>query len=388
VKTATLTGMLALMLLTTGTASGQTAPADAPQYVGPPQALQAVTNRAFTGIPSVAVAANGRLWATWYAGVTPGEDRNNYVVLSTSGDDGKTWKEILVVDPDGDGPRRTFDPELWISPDGKLRWTWTDRVERDFATDGLWMIVLTDPTSAQSAWEKPVRIATGVMMCKPIVLSGGEWALPVCTWRTEQSSKMVVSTDGGKTWTIRGGATMPPADRCFDEHMFIERRDRSIWLLSRTKSGIAESVSKDGGRTWPDLQPSKLQHPSARFFISRLASGNLLLVKHGPLLEKTGRSHLMAYVSKDDGATWLGGLLLDERTKVSYPDGQQDKNGLIRIIYDFDRTGERLILLASFREEDVLAGKADAPSVRLRQLVSKGTGGREKTPAPATKKAK
>jgi hypothetical protein len=351
-------------------------------------ALHAVTNRAFTGIPSMAVAPGGRLWATWYAGVTPGEDHNNYVVLSTSGDNGKTWKEVLVVDPDAAGPRRTFDPELWISPDGKLRWSWSDRGPEGSKADGLWTIVLAHPESEKSAWQKPVRIATGVMMCKPLALSTGEWALPVCTWFTEQSSKMVVSTDAGKTWTIRGGATMTKDARLFDEHMFVERKDGAIWLLSRTKYGIGESVSTDHGKTWPDLKPSKLQHPTARFFIRRLASGNLLLVKHGPLYEKTGRSLLTAYVSKDDGATWQGGLLLDARNGVSYPDGQQDKDGRIHIIYDFDRIGERLILMASFLEADVLAGQADSKSVCLRQLVSKGSGGQEKPATPKRKKLK
>ena len=111
-----------------------------PQYVGQPIGVRAVTNRAFTGIPSMAVTPGGRLWATWYAGVTPGEDQNNYVVLSTSGDNGKTWNEVLVVDPDGAGPRRVFDPELWMTPNGKLRWSWSDRVRSDSGTDGLWMI--------------------------------------------------------------------------------------------------------------------------------------------------------------------------------------------------------------------------------------------------------
>ena len=44
---------------------------------------------------------------------------------------------------------------------------------------------------------------------------------------------------------------------------------------------------------------------------------------------------------KDDGRTWGGGLVLDERKSVSYPDGQQQADGLIRLIYDYDRTGER-----------------------------------------------
>ena len=351
-----------------------------PEHAGPPLPRHAVSNRAFTGISSLAVAPNGRLWVTWYAGHTPGEDHNNYVVLATSGDGGATWKELLTVDPDGAGPRRTFDPEVWLAPDGRLRWTWSDRTMpyNNVASDALWMIVLDDPASENTAWHRPVYVTQGVMMCKPITLSSGEWALPVCTWYSENSSKMVVSADGGKTWSVRGGAGMPQEDRLFDEHMFVERKDGSIWCLTRTKSGIREAVSTDRGTTWSPLEPSPIQHPSARFFITRLSSGNLLLVKHGPIEKKTGRSHLTAFVSKDDGRSWEGGLMLDERGGVSYPDGQQTADGTIFITYDFDRTGARHILFATFREEDVLAGKPVSGAVRLRQLVSEGSGGAER----------
>lgn len=362
------------LLVVAGSPSQPNSP-EPPQHAGPPLALHVVTNRAFTGIPSMAVSPGGRLWATWYAGITPGEDHNNYVVLSTSGDQGNTWKEVLIVDPDASGPRRTFDPELWLAPDGKVRWFWADRVGSDPKTDGLWMIELADPDSEQTKWTPPVCVAHGVMMCKPLLLSSGEWVLPVCTWFTEQSSKMVVSADSGKSWKIRGGATMPKEHRLFDEHMFVERKDGTIWLLSRTKYGIAESVSRDRGKTWPELVPSQLQHPSARFFISRLTSGNLLLVKHGPIDKRTGRSHLTAYLSTDEGKTWGGGLMLDERSGVSYPDGQQTPDGLIRIIYDYNRTSDRQILMASFREEDVAAGKPVSKAVRLRQVVSQASGG-------------
>lgn len=349
-----------------------------PEHAGPPLPRHAVTNRAFTGISSLAVAPNGRLWVTWYAGHTPGEDHNNYVVLATSGDGGATWKELLTVDPDGEGPRRTFDPEVWIAPDGRLRWIWSDRTLPHINSDVIWMIVLDDPESEGTVWHPPVYVTQGVMMCKPIVLSSGEWALPVCTWYSENSSKMVVSTDNGKTWSVRGGANMPREDRCFDEHMFVERKDGSIWCLSRAKSGIREAVSTDRGVTWSPLVPSPIQHPSARFFITRLLSGNLLLVKHGPIEKKTGRSHLMAFVSKDDGRRWEGGLMLDERNGVSYPDGQQTADGTIYITYDFDRIGKRHILFSTFREEDVLAGKPVSGAVRLRQIVSEGSGGAER----------
>ncbi|NLF68556.1 MAG: exo-alpha-sialidase [Candidatus Anammoximicrobium sp.] len=352
-----------------------------PQYVGPPQPQHAVTNRAFQGIPSLAVTPGGRLWANWYAGHTPGEDHNNYVVLSTSGDNGATWREVLVVDPDGEGPARTFDPELWMAPDGKLRMFWAQAQGHEATLGGVWCLQTAEPESEQPTWEEAVRVTNGVMMCKPLVLSTGEWVLPASTWRkTDNSAKLVVSTDQGRTWTVRGGCNVPVADRAFDEHMLIERRDNSLWLLARTRYGIGESVSTDRGVTWPELTPSAIAHPSARFFITRLSSGNLLLVKHGPIDQRIGRAHLTAYVSTDDGRTWGGGLLLDERDGVSYPDGQQTADGLIRIIYDFSRTGSRHILLATFREEDAVAGKAVSDAVRLRQIISEASGGLQKPP--------
>jgi hypothetical protein len=355
-----------------------------PQHFATPKTEHAVTNRAFTGIPSMAVAPKGRFWATWYAGVTPGEDVNNYVVLSTSGDGGKTWNEVLVVDPDAGGPVRSFDPELWVSPHGRLFFFWAQMEKgRHDVEHGVWCIETSDPDAAQPKWSQPRRVGDGVMMCKPLVLSSGEWVLPISRWREhDESAQMIVSTDAGKTWTRRGGCNVPKDTRQFDEHMFVERKDGSLWLLVRTTYGIGESVSTDRGQTWPELKPSSILHTPSRFFVRRLASGNLLLVKHGPLDTRTSRSHLSAFVSKDDGKTWSGGLLLDERLGVSYPDGQQTPDGLIRIIYDYNRVSDRNILMATFHEEDVLAGKDVSGSVKLRQLVSKATGGQEK-PKPS-----
>jgi hypothetical protein len=156
--------------------------------------------------------------------------------------------------------------------------------------------------------------------------------------------------------------------------MIVQRRDGSLWLWVRTRYGIGHSCSTDEGRTWSDVTPSALAHPAARFFVRRLQSGNLLLVKHGPLQQRTGRSHLTAYLSKDDGSTWQGGLLLDERPSVSYPDGCQQDDGRIVIIYDRERTDDKEILLATFTESDVLAGTNTSGQVRLRVLINRATG--------------
>ena len=47
-----------------------------------------LTSHKFQGIPSLAISSEGRLWATWYAGITPDEDQNNYVVVATGSNDG------------------------------------------------------------------------------------------------------------------------------------------------------------------------------------------------------------------------------------------------------------------------------------------------------------
>lgn len=364
--------------------SEQAAFLNPPEYIGAPDAQRAANNRALTMVSSMAATPGGRLWAIWYAGVTPGEGPNNYAVVSTSGDDGQTWTEVLAIDPDWTGPVRAFDPEVWMAPDGALYLFWAQAIGHDGAVAGVWTLKIANPEEETPHYGEPRRLTDGVMMCKPIVLSSGEWALPASTWRTtDYSARMVVSADQGKTWTVRGACNVPKEVRNFDEHMIVERKDGSLWMLVRTKYGIGESVSTDRGKTWPELTPSSIPHPAARFFITRLSSGNLLLVKHGGINEKTGRSHLRALISKDDGKTWSGGLLLDERGAISYPDGQQAADGTVYITYDYSRTGAREILFAAFREEDAAAGQNVSGTVRLRQLISKGSGGQQKKkPAP------
>ena len=359
------------------------------EYIGVPKEAHATDFRAFQGISSLAVSPKGRIWVNWYAGITPNEDRNNYVVLTTSGDGGKTWKEVLVVDPDGTGPVRTFDPELWVAPNGKLYFFWAQSIGHQCTTGGVWFVVIDNPDDECPHVSAPTRVCNGVMMCKPIVLSTGEWVLPASTWReTDYSAKMIVSTDCGKTWAERGGANVPKKDRVFDEHMIVERKNQQLWMLVRTAYGIGESVSSDRGMTWSEVRPSTIPHTGSRFFISRLQSGNLLLVKHGRITEKTGRSHLRAFLSEDDGRSWKGDLLLDEREGISYPDGQQEANGLIRLTYDFSRTGKRHILMCTFREADILAGNVVSADGDLRRLVSEGSISPQKMtllPFPAVK---
>jgi sialidase-1 len=90
------------------------------------------------------------------------------------------------------------------------------------------------------------------------------------------------------------------------------------------------------------------------------------------------RTHLKAFVSDDEGVSWKGGLLLDER-ESSYPDGALATDGSIYVIYDhqrytLNREGKRgvgAVMMAKFREEDARAGKLVGDSGRLKIEISR-----------------
>ncbi len=334
----------------------------------------------------------GRLWAAWVAG---GDSEKGFFCVATSDDDGKTWSEPrLVIDP-VDAPdglaRRALVGNFWTDPTGRL-WLFYDQSLGYFdGRAGVWAIRCDNPDADEPTWSTPRRIANGATLNKPLVLKSGAWLLPASLWTRsrigparlrelfheldgERMAHVYESTDQGKTWKRRGGVLFPKSQ--FDEHMFVELKDGRLWMLARTDYGIAESYSTDEGRTWSEPQPSKIGHTSARFHLRRLASGRLLLVKHGKIEERTPkRSHLTAYVSDDEGQTWRGGLMLDERTGVSYPDGFQHPDGTYYIIYDHNRASDREILLARFTEDDVLAGKFQSPRSAERVMVHKALGG-------------
>ena len=327
--------------------------------------------RNYQGIPGIERAPGGRLWAAWYAGPV-WEDRFNYLLVATSGDDGKSWTDVsLVIDPDGAGPKRVADPCLWLDPDGKL-WLffWLNG-------DGLTttMAMTTDnPGAANPVWSEPRPLFSGVMMNKPIVTSKGEWLMPSAMWHRDESCRVMVSTDHGKTFSLRGAANVPKNRRNCDEEMIVERKDGSLWMLVRTADyGIGEAVSTDDGKNWTEISDYQ-KHATTRFTLLKLKSGNLLLIRNGPVDERIGREKMSAYLSDDDGATWKGGLLLDERFAVSYPDATQAPDGTIYAIYDQDRGGEKGIVMAVFTEADILAGSFSSPKARAKVLVNQAFG--------------
>ena len=317
----------------------------------------------------------GRLWGCWTG---TGDKADGYFILAASDDGGATWsKPRLVVgasDPSGKRQRGAFVGNLWTDPLGRL-WLFFDQAVVGVSGPRAdWLMRCDNPDADAPVWSKPVCFAAeGCTLNKPTVLKNGDWLLPVSKW-ADKTAWVYVSTDQGQTWKPRGHATFP--DWNFDEHMAVELRDGRLWMLARTGGNPYETFSSDSGATWSEPKPAAtVQNVNSRFFLRRLASGKILIVKNGPPTERIARrSHLSAYLSDDEGKTWKGGLLLDERASVSYPDGFQAPDGLIHILYDWNRHSDAEILLAKFREEDVLAGKLVSKDSKLQMLANKATG--------------
>jgi len=328
----------------------------------------------------------GRLWACWVAG---GDSPKAFFVLATSDDDGATWsKPRMVLDSHSKKlpmDRSILVGNLWTDPKGRL-WLFFDQSMQMFdGRGGVWATVCDNPDSDSPEWSKPQRIWHGVTLNKPTVLANGDWMLPIsldqrgglhgfkgCFRKLDplRGANVFVSKDQGATWKRRGMARFPGPD--WHEHMIVERRDSSLWMLARTRKGIMESTSTDQGRTWSEPTLSAVKHPPARFHIRRLASGRLLLVKHGDRIDAHhGRVQLSAWLSEDDGNTWKGGLVLDDRKGISYPDGLQAADGTLYISYDRNRATDGEILLARFTEDDILARKLTSKKSKLLMLISR-----------------
>ena len=335
--------------------------------------------RVWQGIPGIEVTKGGRIFACFYSGGTR-EEIGNFAALIVSDDGGKTFSEpIFAAFEEG---HRCYDPCLWIDPRGRLWFCWAK-----YPNDGVYAAVCDDPDAKEIKFGSEFCIGHNIMMNKPAVLENGEWMFPLAVWddgvyvvkQSEEGfatgSYAYVTRDGGH-FEIRDAAQVP--ERSYDEHMFIES-EGTLKVYVRTKRGIGNAVSDDGGTTWHEENACVMPGPSTRFHIRRLPSGRMLLIWHDNTMT---REKLTAMLSEDEGKTWKYKFLLDERSDVSYPDAAIDGEGYLNIIYDRERGGfkdslkdaqkcAREILMARITEDDIMAGKIVSEKSFLKRIVSR-----------------
>ncbi|MBQ2734975.1 MAG: exo-alpha-sialidase, partial [Clostridia bacterium] len=323
----------------------------------------------------------GRIFVSFYSGGET-EQLGNYSLLVVSDDGGKTFSEPIAV-ADMGAEARAYDSCLWIDPLGRLWFIWSvmpdNRVE---------FVRCDDPEAETLAWSEVRALGYDVMLNKPTVTSTGDWLFPCAVWKdgllscdlgadgNPTGAHAFCSRDCGESFELIGTAIAK--DRGFDEHMFLEKQDGSIECYIRTRYGIAVSESRDCGKTWSQGVDCGFGGPNSRFYIGRLKSGSILLVNHYRFQH---RNNLTAMISEDDGKTFGGYLLLDERSDVSYPDVVEGNDGFLYIVYDRERGAKydpkrdytnsaREILMARITEDDVKAGRLLSSESCLKMTVS------------------
>ncbi|MBQ9802478.1 MAG: exo-alpha-sialidase [Clostridia bacterium] len=341
-------------------------------------------HRVWQGIPGIARTKGGRTFICFYSGGIK-ETYGNFAAVLQSDNDTDFGEPIVAAFKEG--KYRCFDPVLWIDPLDRLWFFWNV-----MPSESVYASVCEDPDAEHLVWSEEFYVGRGIMMNKPVVLTSGEWLLPIAVWSLDlyhdirkselapnevAGSYVYKTSDNGKTFQKLGFADL--RNRSFDEHMVMEMENGVLRMLVRLKKGIGESYSYDRGKNWSRGQVTTLGGPNSRFHLRKLRSGRVLLINHH---EYTGRNNLTAFLSEDDGRTFPYKLLLDERDNVSYPDAVECDDGFIYIVYDRERgcfrsTLERAygdareLLTAKITEADIQNGALCTEGSFLKNVVSK-----------------
>ncbi len=125
--------------------------------------------------------------------------------------------------------------------------------------------------------------------------------------------------------------------------------DGRVQALCRTHSGlIAETWSLDNGLSWSDIQPTGLPNPNSGIDAITLCRGKHLLV-YNPVI--AGRTPLAVALS-DDGIDWRQVMILEDGDgEFSYPAVIEDSEGIIHIVYTWQRKAIRHVQLYVIDEQ-------------------------------------
>jgi len=361
--------------------------------------------RVFQGCPQIEISEGGRLWATWFGSNVQAErapfHKDQFSVIATSGDDGKTWKEVYIFDPSELLGAGASDPLLWKDAQGNIRLVVHRNLDlkgQDEFESSAWEFTMLNPENEYTEWSAPRLLGNKNMsVMKPLVFPDGT------ILRSLDDFRLVGSPDKPRIRFLKEDvdgrpifvSELPPdPDASFAEQMPIIRRDGSLFTFYRAKKGQKFAESFDGGRTWIPGGYYHMQFSiDTKCVLKTLPSGRVLLVANDVQMKeqngkriyyfvdetgkehevKTARTRMTAYLSEDDAKTFPYKLLLCDDGVISYPSVAIGKNGYIYIVYDQGRTtvGQQTIFLSKITEADIIAGKLVSPESFLNRIVSR-----------------
>lgn len=237
-------------------------------------------------------------------------------------------------------------------------------------TTYLWMTYSDDNGAT---WASPVDITTqvkadwmrflGTGPGTGIQLKDGTLMIPVYYTNRDnkQSSAVIMSKDGGKTWTrgdspndayldeIGGSRYLNTTDYEITESQVVEMNNGDIKMFSRNRSGaVIISTSHDGGMTWDKgmrLKETALLDPYSQMSVihySKLINGKEYLVFANPHANGARRNGMawLGEVQEDGSIQWKYNTVIDPGT-YSYNSLTELPNGDIGLLYE-QRQGDNV----------------------------------------------
>jgi predicted neuraminidase len=203
-----------------------------------------------------------------------------------------------------------------------------------------WWGMLITSTDEGQTWSKPRRLPDGILgpiKDKPVLLADETLLCGSSTedhgWRLD----MEWTKDWGQTWqktdALNDGVTWSAIQPTILDH---GENGGGIQILCRTRQQrIAESWSRDGGRTWTPLAAiAALPNPNSGIDAVQLKDGRSLVVYNHAM---RGRSPLNVAVS-GDGKVWKAAAVLEQEPgEYSYPAVIQTADGQVHITYTWKR---------------------------------------------------
>ena len=293
----------------------------------------------------------GKLAAAWFGGT---RERNPDVCIYVAHFENAKWGEGVQV-ADGvqkEGDRLpTWNPVLFKAPEGGPLVLFY----KVGPSPSTWWGMYKTSTDGGKSWSEAVRLPEAVLgpvKNKPVVLKDGAWLSASSTegkggWQVHFER----SDDGGKTWTIIGPVERGPDLQAIQPSILFHK-DGSLQALCRSKQGVvAQTWSKDNGKTWSPLTAAALPNPNSGTDAVTLADGRQLIVYnhsgHRPHEPKGNRYPLDVAVS-DDGLTWRHLVTLEtepNKAGYAYPAVIQTSDGMVHITYTWDRRRIKHVVL-------------------------------------------
>jgi hypothetical protein len=243
-----------------------------------------------------------------------------------SKDDGKTWSDRpLFAQPE----KYQCRPEraLLRTRDGTLILAFMNQKEMVFRWDQSrggplpecrLPVYVTRSTDDGKTWLEPKLLQDGYCgaLRSVIQLRSGRLVLG-CQQAVADPGRHVCSSyasdDDGETWKQSNVIDLGKYGGYGDhgggiEPTVAELRDGRLWMLIRTYRGcFTEAFSEDGGLTWKDVRPSKIEASGSPGQLRRLQSRRLVLFWNRFIdkAKRTGRREQLSMAfSEDDGRTW------------------------------------------------------------------------------------